>query len=123
MNKRPVILSVPQDATISSIASGLKDPIEYVRRVLERMYELRRMESDIELRIGIRSGKDHPNYMFATWIEDDDYRQSIPIAAYSGRTHKEMKINDETFWKDWSYTASSLEDLKTLLGTLRRSLA
>jgi len=85
---------LPSDATIISIAGGLKDPESYVRAVLAN---LRAAGADTFVRISVRNGASFPDYI-VDQVMDDETRQIQPLSCFNGKTHRRTtynKFNDE----------------------------
>jgi hypothetical protein len=126
-------MDLRDDATITDVVDELNKPIEYVRQVLEHMWNCRREHGDASVRIGLMGQGRAPNYRI-------EYRPNDPtvFAAYNGLGHKEIEDlgeanllvmlgvvegtnPDRTLRRDhWSSRVMSLDDVSKLLGRLRQ---
>ncbi|MET3591828.1 hypothetical protein ABID26_001212 [Mesorhizobium shonense] len=111
-------LTLPRDATVATVLSGLVDAEEYVRRIFERM---RNGKFD-QVRIGVRSCIERPDYILDEFFkdhEDPDPGQPVPMEAYSGKTHRPVSY---ARWKDsdnWSRAGMTTAEVQKLLGHIR----
>lgn len=121
MARRAVLVTIPEDATIADVVENLDHPIEYVRRVLEKLERCRRAHGDAQVRIGVAGRAECPNYLIEYISEDlKTGQKSIhPDAAYSGSTHRELAPRhiDET--KNWSCEEMNITAVSALVGRLR----
>jgi hypothetical protein len=107
---------LPSDATIISIAGGLKDPESYVRAVLAN---LRAAGADTFVRISVRNGASFPDYI-VDQVMDDETRQIQPLSCFNGKTHRRTtynKFNDEHYW---STQRVNSQQVAAFLGELRQ---
>ena len=111
-------LTLPQDATLATALSGLVGSEEYVRRIFERM----RAGKLGQVRIGVRSGVDRPDYILDELFKDADdpgQGQPVPMEAYSGKTHRPVSY---ARWEDsdnWSHVGMTTAEVQKLLGFIR----
>lgn len=125
MARRGDLEAIAGDSTIADIVDRLDKPIEYVRRVLEKLEHCRRVHGDAQVRVGVRSRAECPNYLIEYAQEDKKTRQTVvhPDAAYSGSTHRELAprhIEDE---KNWSPEEMNITAVAALIGRLRHPRA
>jgi hypothetical protein len=108
---------LPKKATLRTVASELTE--EYVRRVLERMWEHERDLGDTRLFIGLVLQGGFPDYRFLA-VMDAETGAAMGCGAYSGKTHRE--IPDERTWKrPWSDEEMTIKEVGSLLGELRKA--
>lgn len=125
MARRGDLEAIAGDSTIADIVDRLDKPIEYVRRVLEKLEHCRRVHGDAQVRVGVRSRAECPNYLIEYAQEDKKTRKPVvyPDAAYSGSTHRELAprhIEDE---KNWSPEEMNITAVAALIGRLRHPRA
>ena len=70
MAKRAAKTTLPDDAIVADVVTQLDNPIEYVRRVLEKLERCRRAHGDAQVRIGVRGRAECPNYLIEYILED-----------------------------------------------------
>ena len=63
MAKRALKTTIPDDSIVADVVTQLDHPIEYVRRVLEKLERCRRAHGDAQVRIGVRGRAECPNYL------------------------------------------------------------
>lgn len=121
MAKRAVQTSIPQDATMADIVGLLDKPVEYVRRVLEKLERCRRAHGDAQVRIGVRGRTECPNYLIEYVVEDaKTHQQSVhQDAAYSGSTHRELAPRHIEETRNWSPEELNITAVSALIGRLR----
>ena len=125
MAKRAAEVAIAGDSTIADVVGGLDKPIEYVRRVLEKLEHCKRVHGDAQVRVGVRSRAECPNYLIEYAREDmKTHKITVrPDAAYSGSTHRELAprhIEDE---KNWSPEEMNIPAVAALIGRLRNPRA
>ena len=121
MARRAVKTSLPGDSTIADVAPKLDNPVEYVRRVLEKLERCRRAHGDAQVRIGVRGRAECPNYLIEYVYDDPKTRQrSIrPDAAFSGSTHRELASKHIEDVASWSPEEMNITAVSALIGRLR----
>lgn len=121
MAKRTELTTIPENATIADVVAGLDNPVEYVRRVLEKLERCRRAHGDAQVRIGVRGRTECPNYLIEYIREDVKTRQKFtrPDAAYSGSTHRELAPRHIEEAKNWSPEEMNITAVSALIGRLR----
>jgi|HubBroStandDraft_6_1064221.scaffolds.fasta_scaffold185527_1 hypothetical protein len=109
---------LPKNATLRTVASELTE--EYVRRVLERMWDYERHVGDIKVSIGLAlHQRGFPDYYFHAVMEIETGERMF-CDAYSGKTHRE--IPEERAWqRPWSDENMTLKEVGSLLGELRKA--
>lgn len=113
---------LPTDATLRSIASGLKHPEEFVRAVFANM---RGGRDDMGMRIALDSNPAAPDYCIEMYFEERtvtgewEVVGSQFLAAFVGRNHREVPLTDDESARPWSNAAMSWENVQALLGELR----
>lgn len=122
---RRAAATIPEDSTIADVASTLDQPVEYVRRVLEKLERCRRAHGDAQVRIGVRGRPECPNYLIEYISEDAKTRQSTvtPDAAYSGSTHRELAPRHIEETANWSPEEMNITGVMALIGRLRNPRA
>jgi hypothetical protein len=118
---RAVATTIDPESTIADVAANLDKPVEYVRRVLEKLERCKRAHGDAQVRIGVRGRPECPNYLIEYVKEDrkTGERTVHPDAAYSGSTHRELAprhIEDE---RNWSPEEMNVTAVSALIGRLR----
>jgi hypothetical protein len=127
-------MDLPEDATIASVADELNKPVEFVRRVVDHMWNCRRKHGSASVRIGVMGQGRAPNYR----IEYGAPTDPTVYAAYNGLSHKEIEdlgqinlfvtlglaegANPDRILRQehWSTMVMSLEETSALLGRLRQ---
>lgn len=122
MARRTTQTTMDADATIASIVDDLADPIEYVRRVLEKMERCRRAHGDAQVRIGVRGRTECPNYLIEYEVNDHKTGEKFirADAAYSGSTHRELAPRHIDDVKSWSPEELNITAVGALIGRLRK---
>jgi hypothetical protein len=81
---------IPEDAIIADIIEDLRDPLDYVRRVLGNMHEFRQEHGSAAVRIGTTGRGIVPHYRIEPpdrpFLEDMD----LYYVAFDGRSHKRL---------------------------------
>jgi hypothetical protein len=119
MKPRTYGLSLPLDSTLATARTGLREPVEYVRAVLEKLQACKRQYGEAQVRLGVRSGTESPNYRIEDFILDDGHRYAMPVAAYSGKTHRELTFESCGDYRNWASSATDIGDVRELIGELR----
>ena len=121
MARRAPQTTIPADSTIADVAGSLDKPVEYVRRVLEKLERCRRAHGDAQVRIGVRSRPECPNYLIEYPVQDTTTLQSSvrPDAAYSGSTHRELAPAHIEETRNWSPEEMNITGVAALIGRLR----
>lgn len=122
MAKRALQTSIPENATISDVVEGLDKPIEYVRRILEKLERCRRAHGDAQVRLGVRGRTECPNYLIEYIVEDKKAgTQSVVVdAAYSGSTHRELAPRHIEETRNWSPEEMNITAVSGLIARLRK---
>jgi hypothetical protein len=123
--KRVPPTPIAADATIADMVEGLDKPVEYVRRVLERLERCKRAFGDAQVRIAVRSRAECPNYLIEYVREDPKTRQLVTRqdAAYSGSTHRELGPHHIEAAGMWSPEEMNITAVSALIGRLRNPRA
>ncbi len=109
---------MPGDATVATAFPGLVDAEEYVRRIFKRM----RAGKLDQVRIGVRSGVERPDYILDEFLKDhgDPHPgQPVPMEAYNAKTHRPVSY---ARWEDsdnWSCVGMTTAEVQKLLGDIR----
>ncbi len=121
MAKRSTSTTFAADATLSDVVGGLDKPVEYVRRILEKLERCRRAHGDAQVRIGLKGRAECPNYLIEYAVENaKTQRRSIhPDAAYSGSTHRELAPRHIEDVAAWSPEEMNIDAVSALIGRLR----
>jgi hypothetical protein len=83
-------MPIPNDATIADVMSRPNAPAtEYVRKIVEHMWDCRRQFSDPSVRIGVTGEGRAPNYRIE-YTQNTDGRHSI-FAVYNGLSHRPVE--------------------------------
>jgi hypothetical protein len=80
---------IQNDATIGDIVGGLNARTEYVRRVVDHMWDCRRQFGAASVRIGIMGQGRAPNYRIE-YPKEPDGTPTV-FAAYNGLGHKQIE--------------------------------
>jgi hypothetical protein len=125
MAKRAVKTTLPDDTIIADVVVQLDNPIEYVRRVLEKLERCRRAKGDAQVRIGVRSRAECPNYLIEYIVEDKKSHEKSVVAdaAYSGSTHRELAPRHIEEAQNWSREEMNVTAVSALIGRLRNPSA
>lgn len=122
--------TIEDDATIAEIVGRLNNAPEYVRRVLETMWDCKHERGNVSVKIGTTGEGRAPNYLIE--YEREQGRKQGVYGAYYGHGHKKFEnfdtsrrarldpIADWTLRDEhWSTKAMSIEEVSALLGRLR----
>ncbi len=122
MAKRAAKTTIPDDSIVADVVTQLDNPIEYVRRVLEKLERCRRAHGDAQVRIGVRSRAECPNYLIEYILEDKKSREKSVFAdaAYSGSTHRELAPRHIEEAQNWSREEMNVTAVAALIGRLRK---
>ena len=120
--KRVPSTPIAADATIADMVGTLDKPVEYVRRVLERLERCKRAHGDAQVRVGVRGRAEAPNYLIEYVREDakTHQRASYQDAAYSGSTHRELAPHHIEDARNWSPEEMNITAVSALIGRLRK---
>ena len=122
MAKRAATTTIPDDSIVADVVTQLDNPIEYVRRVLEKLERCRRAHGDAQVRIGVRGRVECPNYLIEYALEDrkTQKRTVFADAAYSGSTHRELAPKHIEETRNWSREEMNVTAVSALIGRLRK---
>ncbi len=125
MAKRAAKPTLPDDSIVADVVTQLDHPIEYVRRVLEKLERCRRAHGDAQVRIGVRGRAECPNYLIEYILEDkkSHERSVFADAAYSGSTHRELAPRHIEETRNWSREEMNVTAISALIGRLRKPSA
>ncbi|TPK74827.1 hypothetical protein FKO01_21125 [Mesorhizobium sp. B2-3-3] len=123
--KRVPPTPIAAHATIADMVEVLDKPVEYVRRVLEKLERCKRAHGDAQVRIGVRGRAECPNYLIEYIREDPKTRQLVTYqdAAYSGSTHRELGPHHIEATAIWSPEEMNITAVSALIGRLRNPRA
>jgi hypothetical protein len=106
-----------KDSTIRTIAGSVT--VEYVRRVLDKMWECERGFGDVQVAIGLVASSVSPNYLI--WaVMDLDTGEGVTCGAFNGKTHREM-TESKLLQERWSHVHMSLKEVGELIRDMRYS--
>jgi len=116
---------IDADSTIASVVEGLDKPVEYVRRVLEKLERCKRAHGDAQVRVGVRGRAEAPNYLIEYVREDKKTLERVTYqdAAYSGSTHRELAAHHIAEARNWSPEEMNITAVSALIGRLRNPRA
>jgi hypothetical protein len=117
--------SFAADATLSDVVEGLDKPVEYVRRILEKLERCRRAHGDAQVRFALKSRPECPNYLIE-YAATNPKTQKVTIhadAAYSGSTHRELAPRHIEDVEAWSPEELNIDAVSALIGRLRTANA
>ena len=122
MAKRALKTTIPDNSIVADVVTQLDHPIEYVRQVLEKLERCRRAHGDAQVRIGVRSRAECPNYLIEYILEDRKSHQKSVFAdaAYSGSTHRELAPKHIEDTQNWSREEMNVTAVSALIGRLRK---
>ena len=110
-----------ENAIITDVVDTLLQPEEYVRGVLQSMYEYERENGPSVVRIGVLGRGRQPNYCLEP-ITSVNHGERIDgqqnATHFQGSTHRRVSDFGE---ENWSQEYMTLQEVSTLLGTIRRS--
>jgi hypothetical protein len=137
------IISLGDNATIADVTDKLNKPTEYVRRVLENMWDCKRQFGSSLVRIGVLGEGRAPNYRIEYSKEDTNWPSVFVV--YYGLSHAKaedlgespsadlstvlsggsIKYNgpwpNRTLMREnWSSQTMSLDEVADVLGRLRQ---
>jgi len=123
MAKRAQQISIPENATVADVVEGLDKPIEYVRRILEKLERCRRAHGDAQVRLGVRGRPECPNYLIEYIVENPKTGTSSVVAdaAYSGSTHRELAPRHIEETRNWSPEEMNITAVSALISRLRKA--
>ena len=123
--KRVPPTPIAADATIADMIEILDRPVEYVRRVLEKLERCKRAHGDAQVRVGVRGRAEAPNYLIEYVREDAKTRERTTHqdAAYSGSTHRELAPHHIEAAANWSPEEMNITAVSALIGRLRNPRA
>jgi len=123
--KRVPPTPIDADATIASMVPCLDKPVEYVRRVLEKLERCKRAHGDAQVRVGVRGRAEAPNYLVEYVREDKKTQERVTYqdAAYSGSTHRELAAHHIAEARNWSPEEMNITAVSALIGRLRNPRA
>ena len=122
MTKRAVV-SMAADSTVADVVQMLADPIEYVRRILEKLERCRRIHGNAQVRIGVRGRVECPNYLIE-YLRHSANSGNTSVhrdAAYSGSTHRELAPRHVEETANWSPEEMNITAVSALIGRLRNA--
>jgi hypothetical protein len=114
-----VRITIPQDARVADIVDGLRDPIEYVRRVILSLgiFGARKDNDDYLAVLSLQSDPSASDYQIIEIMEREPPRAAT-LEEFSGRTHKPLSY-DKPAPIHWSSEGSTFSELQQLIGKLR----
>ncbi|PTE07242.1 hypothetical protein [Mesorhizobium helmanticense] len=123
--KRVPQTPIAADATIADMVEVLDKPVEYVRRVLEKLERCKRAHGDAQVRVGVRGRAEAPNYLIEYARENTKTREleTHQDAAYSGSTHRELAPHHIAEARNWSPEEMNITAVSALIGRLRNPRA
>ncbi|BCG83365.1 hypothetical protein [Mesorhizobium sp. 113-3-3] len=110
--------TLPRDSTLATVLPGLVDAEEYVRRIFERM----RAGKLDQVRIGIKSGVECPDYLFDEFFKDESDPgpgQPVSMQAYNGKTHRPVSFEKWANSSNWATVGMTTVEVQRLLGDIR----
>jgi hypothetical protein len=112
----------PKDSNLGELAAGLSDPVEFVCSVLLALKQNGGSRTNPRVRVAtsMQGDRTAPNYQIIE-IMDAETGQSMPLATYSGKTHKGLTYTDKTDLAYWSEASSDFVEVQNLIGMLRKS--
>lgn len=111
------------DSTVADVVQMLADPIEYVRRILEKLERCRRIHGNAQVRIGVRGRVECPNYLIE-YLRHSANSGNTSVhrdAAYSGSTHRELAPRHVEETANWSPEEMNITAVSALIGRLRNA--
>lgn len=123
--KRVPQTPIAADVTIADMVDVLDKPVEYVRRVLEKLERCKRAHGDAQVRLGVRGRAEAPNYLieYARENAKTRERETYQDAAYSGSTHRELAPHHIAEARNWSPEEMNITAVSALIGRLRNPRA
>lgn len=117
---KPAAIRSAPDATLAKMASGLADPLPFIRRIFGMM------EKYHQVRVGIGSDPTRPDYIIdefmgepADPLHPNDHGEPVPMMAFSGRTHRTVSYERWDNADDWSSAGMTWHDVQDLLADLQ----
>lgn len=120
MTKRAVV-SMTADSTVADVVQMLANPVEYVRRILEKLERCRRIHGNAQVRIGVRGRVECPNYLIEYLRANCGNTSVHRDAAYSGSTHRELAPRHIEETASWSPEEMNITAVSALIGRLRNA--
>jgi|SRR6266481_3929680 hypothetical protein len=118
---KSIRISIAQDSKLADVLDELKHPVEYVRNVLAALNMLGGgRNSAVRVRLSLQSNRTAPDYQIVE-IMDVETGQPMELAAYSGRTHKELPNNDKNASIHWSDDGCNFVEVQAIIGALRKA--
>jgi hypothetical protein len=119
--KRVPQQAIAADSTIADVVGVLDKPVEYVRRVLEKLERCKRAHGDAQVRLGVRGRSECPNYLIEYVRENTKTHERVTHqdAAYSGSTHRELAPRHIEETRNWSPEEMNITAVSALIGRLR----
>jgi len=105
-------MALAPDVLISDLLNTLSNPGNYVRRVLDTMYRMRREHGDITVRIGIEGNGFAPHYRI-------DRVAGEPIEAFDGSTGRPFYDYSYFHANKWSSQTMTFEQVRQLRGQFK----
>jgi hypothetical protein len=105
--------SIHYDATLADVVASLVGPEAYVRKVLERLYQYK--DSNPSVKIGVSGKGPYPRYRIVCTLPDG--RESVLGAFNDNGT---QVTTSESTGDSWSVKSSTIEEVKELLGKVRK---
>ncbi|HEV2502093.1 MAG TPA: hypothetical protein VGV39_03415 [Mesorhizobium sp.] len=123
MAKRAVLVAMAPDSTVADVVQMLANPVEYVRRILEKLERCRRIHGNAQVRIGVRGRVECPNYLIEYLRHDakNGHTSVHQDAAYSGSTHRELAPRHIEETTNWSPEEMNITAVSALIGRLRNA--
>jgi hypothetical protein len=90
--------TLPEDATLADVLAILAKPENYVRRMLENMYNCKREHGNAESRLGITGSGIAPHYRIEFLIPEISFGTMVGIRGtyvFDGRSHKPIPWIEE----------------------------
>lgn len=103
-------MALSPNTTLIDLRDGLNE--EYVRRVLDRMYEEKKRTGPPSVRIGLNSDPTCPDYCIFAEFEEESAPQMM--CGYRGKSHREMPGEAFDNFSIWTEASLSLEEVAQL---------
>jgi hypothetical protein len=100
--------------TLEDLRDGLAE--EYVRRILQRMYEVRKEFDEPIMRISMTGDRSNPDYRLEAVYEDT---RAQSTGSYRGKSHREIAVERDGEIS-WSNDHLTLDQVAGLLGQIRQ---
>ncbi len=115
---------IPVTTTLEEVVETLRNPQEFVRRVLANLYECKKKDTgEVFVRIGITGHGIIPHYRIeAAHFPEVDGPFPHVLNVYNGANHKIMSDVSPDAVRDehWSIKKMDIESVAKLLGSLRK---